>query len=116
MKSSVATPPSHLSADSKSWWHAIVAAYLLEDHHLRLLVACCESWDRAETARRRVSRDGVFVTDRFGQLRSHPGIDVERKARDQFRLLLREIGLDIAPPSETRAPAPGANAHLRLHG
>ena len=116
MKPSVATPPSHLSADSKSWWLAIVEAFELDHHHVRLLLSCCEAWDRADTSRRRFARDGVFVTDRFGQLKSHPGVDVERKARDQFRLLLREIGLDVAPPTETRAPGPAANAHLRLHG
>ncbi len=114
MKTRAVEPPEHLSADSRTWWRSIVADFVLEAHHVRLLQGCCESWDRAETARRRVAREGVFINDRFGQPKAHPGVDVERKARDQFRFLLRELGLDVAPPNETRAPAPGANAHLRI--
>lgn len=108
------TPPPHLQADTSSWFESVVEDYLLEDHHVRLLVACCEAWDRAETARRAVKREGMFYEDRFGQPKLHPGVGAERKARDQFRLLLRELGLDVAPPNESKAPAPGANAHLKL--
>ena len=108
--------PSHFLQDTTAWWYKIVDAYLLEPHHLKLLRACCEAWDRAETARLRVKRDGMFYEDRFGQPKVHPGVEAERKSRDQFRQLLRELGLDVAAPNESRVPTPGANAHLRLHG
>ena len=108
-------PPEHLSADSKKWWRSIVTDFYLEAHHVRLLQGCCESWDRAETARRRVAKEGVFVEDRFGKPKAHPGVDVERKARDQFRFLLRELGLDVSAPGDARAPALGANSHLRIN-
>lgn len=116
MNNRTVEPPKHLSAGSRSWFRSVVRDYVLEDHHVRLLVACCEAWDRAETARRKVAREGMFFEDRFGQPKPHPGVDVERKARDQFRLILRELGLDVAPPNETRAPGPPANANLKLHG
>ena len=116
MENRTVDPPSHLQADTRQWFRSVVGDYVLEDHHVRLLVACCEAWDRAETARRKVKREGMFYTDRFGQPKPHPGVDVERKARDQFRLLLRELGLDVAPPNENRAPGPATNANLRLHG
>ena len=92
----------------------MVDEYALEDHHVRLLIGCCEAWDRAETARRAVKREGMFFADRFGTPKLHPGVDAERKSRDQFRLLLRELGLDVAPPNEARAPVAPSNAHLRL--
>lgn len=114
MKNIVPKPPSHLSADTKSWWAEIVTSYVLEDHHLRLLLGCCEGWDRAETARREVKRAGMFFEDRFGAPKVHPGVDAERKSRDQFRLLLRELALDVEPPGETRMTARTPNAHLRL--
>jgi len=104
MKNRTIEPPGHLQADTRDWFARVVADYLLEDHHVRLLVGCCEAWDRAETARNRVKRDGMFYEDRFGAPKLHPGVDAERKARDQFRLLLRELGLDVAPP----------NANLKL--
>lgn len=114
MKKTGITPPSHLSADTKRFWCEVVECFDLEGHHVRLLLASCEAWDRAETARRTVKRDGMFFEDRFGAPKVHPGVDTERKSRNQFRLLLRELGLDIEPPSESRISNPGANAHLRL--
>ncbi|MDP2955897.1 MAG: P27 family phage terminase small subunit [Longimicrobiales bacterium] len=109
-------PPADLSPATRAWWKTILDAFVLEDHHLRLLEAACRAWDRAEEARMRVAEDGAFIADRFGQLKVHPGVDIERKSRDSFRLMLRELGLDVVPANEARAPQPGANAHLRLHG
>ena len=114
MKKSESTPPSHLSAATRTWWCAIIEDFELERHHMRLLLACSESWDRAETARRAVKSAGMFYEDRFGAPKAHPGVDVERKSRDQFRLLLRELGLDVEPPAESRMAGRTANAHLRL--
>ena len=111
MKKTETTPPSHLSASTRSWWLGVVDGFFLEQHHLRLLLACCESWDRAETARRTVKRESMFYRDRFGAPKVHPGVDVERKSRDQFRLLLRELGLDVEPPAEHRMPG---RSYLKL--
>ena len=102
MKNTVLTPPSHFSADTKSWWSEVVDSFVLEDHHMRLLLGACEAWDRAEQARREVKREGMFYEDRFGAPRVHPGVDVERKSRDQVRLLLRELGLDVEAPNDSR--------------
>ena len=100
------------------WWKAVLEGFELEQHHFRLLRGCCEAWDRAETARREVKREGMFYKDRFGAPKPHPGLDIERKSRDQFRTLLRELGLDIVPPSEMRRGAEEVEigTHLRLHG
>ena len=114
MKNAVPKPPSHLSDATRTWWSAIVADFELEHHHERLLRGCCEAWDRAETARREVKRAGMFYKDRFGAPKVHPGVDAERKARDQFRLLLRELALDVEPPTEGRMAGRTANAHLRI--
>ena len=114
MKKPDSKPPSHLSADTKRFWAEVVESYELDSHHMRLLLACSEAWDRAETARRTVKREGMFYNDRFGAPRVHPGVDTERKSRDQFRLLLRELGLDVEPSNEKRMAGRTANAHLRL--
>ena len=114
MKKTENTPPSHLSADTKQFWSEVVDSYELDSHHIRLLLGCCESWDRAETARRTLKREGLFFTDRFGAPRVHPAADLELKSRNQFRLLLRELALDIEPPNESRMAGRSANSHLRL--
>ena len=108
--------PKDLSPSTKSWWTQITDSYVLEPHHVRLLKAACQALDRVEQARRVVKREGAYFADRFGAPRAHPAIEVERKARNEFRLILRELGLDVAASNETRAPVPGANAGLRLHG
>lgn len=60
-----------------------------------------------------VEKEGPTYEDRFGQPKAHPAVAIERKARGEFRLLLRELALDVAPPNENRAPAAPANAHLK---
>lgn len=106
--------PGHLSASTKTWWDEIARGYVLEPHHLKLLQSACEAWDRAETARRTLKRQGMFYRDRWDQPKEHPAAATERQSRDLFRRLVRELGLDVAPPNESRPPAPGANSHLRI--
>ena len=69
-----------------------------------LLTAACVQLDRAEQARQAIAKDGVIVMDRFQQSKEHPAVAIERKASGEFRLLSRELGLDIEPPSDTRGP------------
>lgn len=97
-------PPEHLSEESAEWWRSVVATYDLRDHHLRLLQAAAEAWDRSQEARRAVADEGPYYLDRFGQPKAHPGLAAERQARNEFRLLVRELGLDAAPDDSNRPP------------
>lgn len=99
----VPDPPDHLSSESSEWWTEILRVYVLQDHHLRLLQAACEAWDRAQQHRRTLKREGAYFTDRFGQPKAHPALAEERAARNEFRLLTRELGLDGAP-TDSRPP------------
>lgn len=96
-------PPGHLSEESKEWWRKVLESYVLQDHHLRLLQAACESWDRAQHARRTIKREGSYFTDRFGQPKAHPALVEERAARNEVRLFIRELGLDSLP-DDSRPP------------
>ncbi len=98
-------PPNHLSGDSKKWWLEVIGGYELEEHHRKLLTGCCEALDRAAEARRAVARDGAYQKNRFNDLVKHPGVGVERDAMTTFARLLRELDLDVEPPSEARRPA-----------
>jgi P27 family predicted phage terminase small subunit len=99
------TAPQHLSAASRRWWLAVCREYELELHHIRLLTLAAESWDRCQEARERIAADGPYVEDRWGQLKAHPAIGVERDARLAFARLLRELALDVAPPDDPRPPS-----------
>ncbi len=110
-------PPKHLSRESKSWWREVVSDYDLERHHLKLLQAAAECWDRTAEARALIQRDGVVIEDRFGQKKPHPACDIERHNRALFARMLRELALDVEEPAEAvRPPTMRGNAALRLTG
>lgn len=99
-------PPSHLTAETRDWWRAVVADFELEPHHLRILRLACESWDRAQAARVALAKHGTVYVDRFGQPRARPEIAIERGAQTTFARLVRELGFDVAHP-DGRPPRVG---------
>jgi P27 family predicted phage terminase small subunit len=102
--------PSHLSTASKRWWDEIVGEYHLESHHLRLLQACAESWERMQAARTAIAKHGLTYLDAQGCPKARPEIAIERDSKVGFARLLRELDLDFEPPSESpRAPAIRSN-------
>ena len=96
-KSADPGPPRHLSQDARAWWRVVVARYELEEQHLRILQLAAEAWDRADQARKILAKEGVVVTDRFGQRRKHPAVSIEEQARLAFVRLLRELDLEGEP-------------------
>lgn len=91
-------PPDHLSEDAAGWWRQAVRDYALEPHHLRLLQAACESWDRAQAARRAVAEQGLTFQDASGSIKANPAVAIERDARTLFARLVRELNLDEDQP------------------
>jgi P27 family predicted phage terminase small subunit len=108
--------PAHLSRESAKWWREVTSTYELESHHLRLLTLACESWDRAQEARRRIADEGSYILDRYGVPRAHPAIAVERDSTVRFARILRELALDVSEPGEVRPPAISGHAGLRRPG
>jgi len=99
-------PPKELKASGRRFWRKVNSDFdLVEFHHFELLRQSCFCLDRIETAQKEVEKDGkAFIQDRFGQLREHPALKVEKDNRILFARLLRELGLDIAT-TESRPPA-----------
>jgi phage terminase small subunit len=106
-------PPNHLSSPAKAWFSSVIADYDLEPHHVRLLTAAAELWDRGEQARKVIGKEGLTFVDRFGQPRERPEVGIERNSRLAFAKLLREMNLDIDPPSDSRLPRGGRYNHAR---
>jgi phage terminase small subunit len=90
-------PPEHLSEDAAAWWDDVVRDFALEPHHLKLLQAACEAWDRAQLARQAVAIDGLCFLDGNGVLKANPAVAIERDARTLFARLVRELNLDEEP-------------------
>jgi P27 family predicted phage terminase small subunit len=98
-------PPAHLSTSARQWWTSTVDAYVLEEHHLRLLQLVCEAWDRVQAARQQLEKEGLTVPGREGGVRPHPCVAIERDARLAVARLVRELDLDTEPPiSERNGP------------
>src|ERR1700727_2770643 len=101
-KSAAVKPPKHLRASTALWWSEILTEHDLDSHHIRLLTKACESWDRSEQAREGLLKHGLTFNDRFGSPHARPECAIERDSRLAFARLVREIGLDVSPPSDAR--------------
>jgi phage terminase small subunit len=60
---------------------------------LELLRRLCEASDVADEARARLAVDGLVAANRFGEIRQHPLVSVERDARLAIARLARELRL-----------------------
>jgi P27 family predicted phage terminase small subunit len=105
-------PPTHLSLSARKWWQTTLERYVLEEHHLRLLQLCCEAWDRSQTAREQLEREGLTMSGRQGT-KPHPCIAIERDARLAVARLVRELDLDTGPPVPERSGPAGLFSNRR---
>jgi P27 family predicted phage terminase small subunit len=108
-KPSALQPPKHLKPETAAWYAHITSEYELESHHYKLLIKACEAHDRGEEARLAIAEHGLVYEDRFGAPKTRPEVAVERDSRISFARLCREIGMDLAPPAESRPNALRAN-------
>lgn len=102
--------PGHLSERSAALWGEVVEQWPLVAHQLRLLEEACVALDRCAQARGAIEADGAFFKDRFGQLKPHPALAVERDARVSAARLFRELSLDITVPDDARVPRVGRSS------
>jgi phage terminase small subunit len=89
----------------QSWWRSVLADYEFGDHHLKILEAAADAWDRLTAARDILLREGLTVPGKDGP-KAHPAVAIERDARAAFARLVRELDLDGAAPPEARRPPP----------
>jgi P27 family predicted phage terminase small subunit len=89
------TPPKHLSAEAKRLWANLRSEFTIDDSAgLLLLQNVCEAYDRLQDARAIIKREGLTVTDRFGQSKQHPAILTEAGARQQLYSGIRALRLE----------------------
>ena len=99
------TAPAHLKNGTRQWWEGVIHDFNLEPSQVRLLTLAAEAWDRCVQARKAVSKHGLTSTNRYGEVRARPEINIERDARTSFARLLRELNLDADEPFDLRPPA-----------
>lgn len=96
--------PGHLKATTKKWFRQVVADYVLEPHHIKLLTLACEAWDRSVEAQRILDSEGLTYADRWGVPHPRPEVKIKEQAEIIFARLLRELCLDIEPPKDVGRP------------
>lgn len=104
--------PSHLKPDTRAWFQQVISDYELEDHHVRLLTLAGEAWDRGAQARIAIEKHGLTYSDRFDAPRKRPEVSIEAESRIAFARLVRELDLDVDPPSPDTRP-PGLRSNRR---
>ena len=102
--------PKDLSRAAKEWFSRLTTEFEIEDQAgLLLLETAMRAYDRAETARALLERDGVTIADRWGQVKPHPAAAIERDARSGLLAALKALNLDVEPLRD-RPGRPPANA------
>jgi P27 family predicted phage terminase small subunit len=96
--------PTHLSRGARRWWRAVVEGYDLEAHHVVILTAAAEAWDRKEQARGLIAEEGIVIRDVSGERVTHPAVQIEDTATRRLASLIRDLGLDATPPQDVRLP------------
>lgn len=105
--------PPHLQSATARWWDLVVQDYALEPHHLRLLQAAGEAWDRCQQARAALDEHGLIFTDPNGSPKTRPEVAIERDSRIAFARLIRELDLDVDPPGKGRSRPPALESNRR---
>jgi P27 family predicted phage terminase small subunit len=127
----VPTVPAHLHKSGRDCWAELCTEFELQDaDDLRILALACQAIDRAAQAGRKLRDDGLFWTDRLGNLRPHPAIATEAKSRasaaqiigqlqrsrlayDRFEMAMERHAATQSPHEESRDRRGGG---LRRHG
>jgi P27 family predicted phage terminase small subunit len=94
---SIPKAPRGLSAEARSWWRKICSGWQLDDAGYLILQGGLECFMRMREAQVMLLKEGIVVTDRFGQLKAHPATIVERDSKAGLLRALRALNLALEP-------------------
>ena len=104
-----AAAPKRLSTEARTWWRKLVREFDIDEPAgLLLLQTGLEAFDRMRQAQTVLGKDGMTVTDRFGQHKAHPATVIERDSRAGMLTALRALNLDVEPLRD-RVGRPGGS-------
>jgi len=95
--------PKDLKKTGRAFWKRVLTEYQLEEaHDLQRLQMAARCLDDIDDAEKKIETDGMFVTDRYGQIKEHSAGKVQRENRIIFCRIIRELALDLS--EDTRPP------------
>jgi P27 family predicted phage terminase small subunit len=88
-------PPDHLADPERRIWTDVVRDWKGTSASYVVLVAGLEARQRARECREIISVEGLTITGRDGQIKSHPLCTVERDSAAAFQRTFRALGIKI---------------------
>ena len=98
-----------MSKAAQARWNKINAEWELGNTDLLVLESALEAFDRMRQAQRILKKAGLTTKDRFGQVKPHPGIGVERDSRAAWLRAIKQLGLDLEPVKPPGRPPGGGS-------
>jgi hypothetical protein len=83
--------PVALTGARLQLWNDVRSRFVLEPASENILRNACESLERAAQAAAQVTADGATFRDRFGQIRAHPSVNIERDFRGLAARQLQQL-------------------------
>ena len=97
--------PKELKVVGKKYWLQSQSEIpMSEAHDLERLSMACKLLDDESEIEMRIKKDGMFTVNRYGQTVEHPGCKMLRDTRLLFVKIIRELGLDLVMPDDSRPP------------
>ena len=93
--------PAGLSGKSKKWYKLMTEFYGFGPDELVLLTQAAQTLDRIDEARAEVAEFGGYSSDRYGNRRKSPGIQVETDSKLLFIRILKALNIE---QEEQRGP------------
>ena len=105
--------PEHLKKPGREMYEQIGSEYGIDDAGgLQLLTVAAECLDRMRNAQAEIEKNGAVLTDRYGGLKAHPSIAIEKDSRIGLMAALKQLNLDLEPLRDRRGN-PGLDIGLR---
>jgi hypothetical protein len=90
--------PAHLAETEQALFRKITSEFEINDSGaISVLTVAMEAHQRMREAREEVASEGTTFLDRFGQMRPHPAVGIERSARNDYLRAMRVLNLKIGP-------------------
>lgn len=104
------SPPRYLCQRSRAWLRHLASTYQFSPSEWNLAVLAAEAWDRAQTARRQLGREGLTVRtpalNKRGEvvgerIAAHPLVAVAKEAAAAHASLVHQLQLDVSNLKES---------------
>jgi phage terminase small subunit len=99
--------PQGYTTEARRLWRQVVQGWALDPPALVILDSACRALMRVRQAQELLGRDGIVMTDRFGQPKPHPAVLVERDSKQTLLRNIRALNLDLEPLRDRPGRPPG---------